>query len=178
MLSEHERLLQPDFLDDLPNRSMEEIRAMRTASVEAETGLSYLRRLVQGPLDIVSAELKRRAAGQGSAELSDLVDSLPETLADHHRPAGVGRLPQTLAPTDIDPELRAELDQLVGGAQVASLGDLDGISLVELAEKLRAFETRISERRQAFFATIDALQAELTRRYKSGEATVDALLHD
>ena len=34
----------------------------------------------------------------------------------------------------------------------------------------------MSERRHAYFDRIDALQAELTRRYRTGEATVDGLL--
>ncbi len=34
----------------------------------------------------------------------------------------------------------------------------------------------MSERRHAYFERIDALQAELTRRYRTGEASVDGLL--
>ena len=37
-------------------------------------------------------------------------------------------------------------------------------------------ERQVSERRQALFTRIDALQAELTRRYKTGEASVESLL--
>lgn len=177
MRPEHERLLHPDFLSDLADRPIDEVRTMRTQCVAAETGMSYLRRLVQGPLDIVSAELGRRASGQGAGDLEQLVASLPATLADQSRPPGVGRLPQTLEPTDVDPELQAELDRLVGDAQMASVGDLGAVDLADLAEKLRAFEMKVSEQRRRFFDTIDALQAELTRRYQTGEASVDALLN-
>jgi len=176
MSVEHERLLRPDFITDLPQRPIEEIRSMRAECIDAETGLSYLRRLVQGPLDLVSAELSRRAAGQGSADLAEIVASLPNTLADQTRPSGVGRLSQTLEPTAVDPGLQAELDQLVGNAQVTRLGDVGALELVELAEHLRLFEQKVSERRRAFFDTIDALQAELARRYQTGEASVDTLL--
>ena len=34
----------------------------------------------------------------------------------------------------------------------------------------------MSSQRHALFERIDALQAEITRRYKTGEATVDSLL--
>jgi hypothetical protein len=34
----------------------------------------------------------------------------------------------------------------------------------------------VSEQRQALFERIDALQAEITRRYKTGEASIDSLL--
>lgn len=176
MLPEHERLLQPDFLADLTTMPIEVLRSKRAECVDVETGLSYLRRLVQGPLDIVSAELRRRASGQGAADLARLVESLPATLADD-RPAGAGRLPQTLEPTAIDAELEAELGRLVGDAQMARVGELHAVELIDLAEQLRAFEQRISGLRQRFFGTIDALQAELTRRYQTGEASVDTLLN-
>jgi len=177
MSAEHERMLQPDYLDALEQQPIEKVRAMRTECVDAETGLSYLRRLVQGPYDIVSAELHRRSSGQGAGDLEQLVASLPVTLADQHRPPGVGRLPQTLAPTDVDQELQRELDQLVGDGVVAGVGDRSADELLALADELRTFEQKVSERRRAFFDTIDALQAELTRRYQTGEATVDALLN-
>jgi hypothetical protein len=177
MSPEHERLLHADFVAGLTSRSIEEVRSMRAECVAAETGLSYLRRMVQGPLDIVSAELKRRAAGQGTADLAAVVESLPTTLADQTRSPGVGRLPQTLEPTELDPELDAELQRLVGNAQVSNVGELHTIDLIDLAEQLKSFEQKVSERRKRFFDAIDALQAELTRRYQTGEASVDALLN-
>jgi hypothetical protein len=48
--------------------------------------------------------------------------------------------------------------------------------LLKLHERLAEFELEVSGRRRAYFDQIDALQAELTRRYRSGEATVDSLL--
>jgi hypothetical protein len=48
--------------------------------------------------------------------------------------------------------------------------------LAGLAHDLAAFERKVSEQRRAFFDRIDALQAELTRRYKTGEASVESLL--
>ena len=36
---------------------------------------------------------------------------------------------------------------------------------------------RVSTLRRAMFDRIDTLQAELTRRYREGETTVDDLLH-
>ena len=44
------------------------------------------------------------------------------------------------------------------------------------SEKLSAYEADVSARRKALFEQIDALQAEITRRYKTGEASVESLL--
>lgn len=173
----HERMLAADYLADLAERPIEEIRSMRAECVAAETGLSYLRRMVQGPLDIVRHELDRRATGGGSSDLSSLVADLPDTLSDQPRPAGVGRLPQTLEPTDVDPELAAELDLLVGDGRLARVPDMADAELADLAGRLRQFEGVVSARRRAFFGAIDSLQGELARRYRDGEASVESLLN-
>ena len=66
-------LLEPAYLGDLPGRSMDEVRAMRAECQEVETGLSLLRRLVQGRLDIVGLELqppRRRVATPATSPTS------------------------------------------------------------------------------------------------------------
>ena len=175
MTPRHDRLLGPDFLADLEDRPIEEIRSMRAECVEVETGLSYLRRMVQGPLDIINRELVRREVGV-RADRSTLIEELPGILAEGPRPSGVGRLSQQLEPTEIDPELAGELDVILGGGVIGEVTVLDDEALLDLQRRLEAFELRVSDRRHAYFDQIDALQAELTRRYRTGEATVDGLL--
>lgn len=170
-----DRLLTPDLLDGLAARPIEDVRSLRAQCVEVETGLSYLRRMVQGPLDIVQREQARRSSGD-EGDLATLVDELPGLLAEHTRSSGVGRLPQTLEPTSVDPALEAELDRLVGGGRIATVPEMSDADLDELAAGLTAFERKVSEQRHAYFERIDALQAELTRRYRTGEATVESLL--
>jgi hypothetical protein len=175
MTARDDHLLATDFLSDLPGRPIDEIRTMRTECVEVETGLSYLRRMVQGPLDIVNRELVRREVG-GRADRSTLIEELPGILADSPRPPGVGRLSQQLEPTEVDPELAGELDAILGGGVMGQVTTVDDQRLIELRGQLEAFEQRVSERRHAYFDRIDALQGELARRYKTGEASVDGLL--
>jgi len=43
---------------------------------------------------------------------------------------------------------------------------------------LTDFETRVSVQRKQVFERLDALSAELVRRYRDGEASVDGLLAD
>jgi hypothetical protein len=176
MAADLDHLLDPGYLGDLPARPLERVRAMRTECQEVESGLSLLRRVVQGRLDIVGLELTRRAEGGDPADLPDLIARLPEVLSDRTHAPGVGRLPQIMAPGDLPAELETELEEILGAGHLADLPGLDDTALRTVAERLEAFEHKVSGHRQALFDRIDALQAEITRRYKTGEATVDALL--
>ena len=76
-MDDTDRLLSPDLLDGLATRPIDEVRTLRAECVEVETGLSYLRRMVQGPLDIVHREQTRRSAG-AEGDLATLVEDLPD----------------------------------------------------------------------------------------------------
>jgi hypothetical protein len=132
--------------------------------------------VVQGRLDIVGLELRRRAEGGDPGDLPDLIARLPEVLSERTRAPGTGRLPQLMTPGEMPPELEAELDGIVNDGHLADLPSVDDDALRSMADELEAFEHRVSEHRHALFTRIDALQAEITRRYKTGEATVDTLL--
>lgn len=178
-LSDVERLLASDYLDGLPSRPIEEIRAMRAECQEIEVALSYLRRLVQGRIDIVAADLRRRAAGGGPAGAAELVEHLPEILTGREsgRPRGVGRLPTLMAPSEAqEAAVRAELDAVADEEVLARLPETPDAEVRAVLDRLTELERTVSARRRALHERIDALQAELTRRYKSGEASVDSLL--
>ena len=176
MSSDLAALLDPGYLGDLASRPMDEVRSMRTECQEVETGLSLLRRMVQGRLDIVGVELTRRAEGGDPADLPDLIARLPEVLSDRTHAPGVGRLPQLMAPGGLPADLEAELDAIVGAGHLADLPSVDDDHLRAMADDLSTFEHKVSGHRHDLFERIDALQAEITRRYRTGEASVDSLL--
>jgi hypothetical protein len=169
-------LLDPGYLGDVTARDMDDVRAMRAECQEVETGLSLLRRVVQGRLDIVGLELQRRADGGDPDDLPDLIARLPEVLSDRTHAPGVGRLPQIMAPGELPPELEAELEGILGDGHLADLPSVDDAALQQMADQLSDFEQRVSGHRRDLFERIDALQAEITRRYKTGEASVESLL--
>ncbi|MSO87730.1 MAG: aerial mycelium formation protein [Acidimicrobiia bacterium] len=169
-------LLDPGYLGDLPARPMEEVRAMRAECQQVETGLSLLRRLVQGRLDIVGIELTRRANGDDPADLADLIARLPEVLSDRTHAPGLGRLPQMMSPGDLPAEFEAELDAIIGGSALSQLSTQTDEQLRSITDRLAELEVKVSGQRHALFGKIDALQAEITRRYKTGEASVESLL--
>lgn len=169
-------LLDAGYLGDVTARSMDQVRRMRAECQEVETGLSLLRRMVQGRLDIVGMELTRRAEGADPGDLPDLIARLPEVLSDRTHAPGVGRLPQVMAPSEMPPDLEAELDAIVASVPMTDLPQVTDEDLRAVVGRLEDLEHRVSAHRQALFDRIDALQAEITRRYKTGEASIDSLL--
>ena len=167
-------LLAPDFLADVATRPMAEVRRLRRQAEQEEVNLSYTRRLLQGRLDIVRRELQRRADNDGRS----LVDLLPEILAEKGRgPAhGLGRH-QTVQPGDPE-QYEAWVNGLTPGVDLSSVGELPDAKLETAARGLAAAEKDLSERRRGVQQVMDALAAELGRRYREGEADVAALLAD
>lgn len=165
------RVLDPAFVADLPSLPMAELRSRRAEGDELEAGVSMLRRLAQGRLDIVAAEQRRRREGGEPTSVEDL----SAILADRGRAPGVGRLPRVMAPSAEDVDT-ASLDRVAPASVMSGIADASDDELAQLVERLSAYEAEVSARRQALFGVVDALQGEITRRYKTGEATVETLL--
>jgi hypothetical protein len=169
-------VLAPSYLEGLPDWPIERVRACRDEATKVETGLSYLRRITQGRLDIVLAEQHRRQLGQPGADLDELVGQLPEILGDRVHAPGLGRLPALMAPGELDSDLSARLEEVLPSARLDALQELSAEDLTAVSDALDAFERSVSAQRHAVFDVIDRLQEELVRRYRTGEATVDSLL--
>jgi RsiG-like len=154
------RVLDPGYIDDLDAKDVDEVRAMHAECLELETEVSYVRRLVQARIDIVEAELGRRASG-GSFE--DLINALPQTLADpgpRAAPAS-SRLPLKLAP-DQESEWAPDLEET--DTLLANLGSLSDDDLRDAVERLRALERDVSDERRELFGVIDRIDQDLAAR--------------
>ena len=171
-------LLAADYLEGITTLPMDVLRTRRGVCQEVEVALSYLRRLIQGRLDIVLAEIARREAGGPAVDVSALVSDLPRILSDRVRSPGNGRLPTLMAPDaiEVDQTLLHRLEHIVPGARLSALAELDEAQVRAAADDLGELEREVSAQRRALFERIDAIQEEIVRRYKSGEATVDSLL--
>jgi hypothetical protein len=165
----------PEYLDGLEEWALVDLRARKDESTEIETGLSYLRRIVQGRLDIVKAEQGRREGGS-PGDVSDLVDDLPKILGDHVHAPGLGRLPVYMGPGQLDAELESRLEAILPEARLGVLPEVPDDELEASAQGLTELERTISSQRRAVFDVLDRLQEEIVRRYRTGEATVDSLL--
>jgi hypothetical protein len=176
--AELERLLEPDYLGDLQSRSIEEIRTMRDECRRAEDGLSYVRRQAQGRLDIVAAELQRRNEGKGPSDAASIVDQLPSILGHGVSTSGgiANVRPTSLEPPDDPAELMVELEGILHESSITGLGQITDDELRQLVDRLTEYERLVSDRRRGLHDRLDALQAEIVRRYKTGEVSVESLL--
>jgi hypothetical protein len=159
-----DRITDPSFLDGIADRDVADLRARRDECREEEARLSYNRRLLQGRLDIIRAEQRRRASG----EEGDLLDLLPSILADDSRPRSqrAAKTAPVWAPTG-EPGRRTD-ETLLADASLGQVPDLDDAELSALAERVAAEERGVSELRAAVLRNLDALQSELVRRYRDG----------
>lgn len=163
-------------LDRAGALSLEQVRELRRRCQDLETDVSYLRRLVQGRIDIATTELERRRAGGDPADLHALVERLPGVLADRTRGTATGRLAASFAPGDLRGELGEELLAIDRDAKLTEIDLVSDTDLLRTSERLGDLERRVSDLRRALFSRIDALGAELARRYRSGEASLGDLL--
>lgn len=170
-----ERLVAVDYLEGLSTMPMAEVRAKKAECSRAEGALSYLRRLVGVRLDIVRTELARRADG-GTGELSEIIEHLPEILAEGGARTTTGRLVSVDLPDVNHRMLTADLDRIFDVGRAALLAEMDEDEVRRLAERLEALERRVSSDRRALHERLDVIQAEVVRRYKAGEASPGSLL--
>ncbi|MGE5210975.1 MAG: hypothetical protein ACM3MM_06900, partial [Acidobacteriota bacterium] len=74
-----------------------------------------------------------------------------------------------------DHPLAVELDEICASHGLGRLKSLDDAELTSLVDAVAEFEARVSSDRRARFERLDALSAELVRRYRDGEADVDSI---
>lgn len=168
----------PDYLSNLEQLPLDKLRAKREVCAEQEMELSYVRRLTQARIDLVIAEAERRRQGLSEPSTEVLVEQLPQILGEHTRGEGAGRLPAFFAPSEgVQVSLAARVEAVLPSDRLGSLPELSPAGLYELLDDLSSLEHDVSTERRALHDIQDRLQEELVRRYRSGEATVDALLH-
>lgn len=169
-----DRVLDPAYLDGLAGRSLPEVRALRDEVDQEETDLSYLRRLLQARLDLVEAEEARRA--DGAAAPTDMVAFLTSVLADGERAPSRGSGRHAISSPSRAGESRRHVEKLASDTLLTDLAGMPDADLSAAREVLARGEATVSAQRAAVHDVLDAVNAEIGRRYRDGEASVDALL--
>jgi hypothetical protein len=161
-------ILEPSYVEGLADKTIEDVRAMHEECLEVETEVSYVRRLAQGRMDIVQAELDRRAAG---GTIGDLIAALPQILADDgpRSDPATSRLPRHLAPAPAI-EWKRGLEHLITDATLVNLPTLSEDELQSTLGQLRELESETSTRRRALHDVIDQIEGELTTRHAVGRS--------
>jgi hypothetical protein len=170
--------------------------------------VSYLRRVVQGQIDLVTAELDLREHGTPDHRHSR-VEDLPSILAGSRTAgdasseaeagltAGGGRQVTSLLATPAVSEVFADEEDLApdeiaavispalhgltfsgGMLPGANLASFTNAEVEELLQSLREHEASLSAERRVLHERIGLLQVIVVEWYKSGAADVDTLLGD
>lgn len=164
---------------------MDRLRHIRVELTEAEGDVSFVRRVTQGRLDIVGHEAERRGGAPASPDAdpaSSLLFDMPEILTDADasgaapRSTGAGRAVAVLEPGQIALAMVQQLDSISSPSQLAGIQAVSEPELADLFGAFREFEIELSAVRRQLHDRIDTIQDEIARRYRDGEATVDALL--
>ncbi len=211
---------------DLVLLSLAELRTVRRTALRDEGDLSYVRRILQGRLDILRAEAATRGAERAAAGGSDSASGAAQAASP--RPAGatgagegtvsgsgsglalgfgagltgagrrlvvgapvVARLSQILADAPTrhrasarhvtvsvpqGEESRRLAAEMLSEVELSDLSALTDEELETATARLGRYELQVSRRRAQLQRTADACGAEITRRYREGEAQVDDLL--
>lgn len=151
--------------------SLDELRGLRNQLQEEDDVVSYVRRVAQARVDLVRAEQHRRERGERAEDLSSEL----RVVLSSHLTSGVPRPPRPVENLS-DNALSDDLDRICAEHGFSRLDELSLSELGDLERELNAFERRVSDDRRERFDRLDALSAELVRRYRDGEASVDGLL--
>ncbi|MEU6625696.1 ABC transporter substrate-binding protein [Streptomyces litmocidini] len=155
---------------DLGALRLPELRALRRDAQSDEADLSYVRRMLQGRIDILRAELARRTDPE-----APVLDRLSEILADvpsRHRSSAR----HVTLSTPRGEEYRRLAAEMLSEVELSDLTARTDDELHAAMGRLAGYEQQVSRRRQHLQRTADDCSAEIARRYREGEAQVDDLL--
>lgn len=169
-------ILADSYLDGIEARATPQLRSMRAECEEEEQGLSYARRVLQGRLDILRAELLRRE-GEGDEQAESLLARLPDILGHDHAATDPlqARATRVGVPT-LAEEYGEAVDAIVDESKLRSVPDLPPEELEDLIDRLAEHERHLSSLRSQIFDRIDRIRDELAARYRDGRASISELL--
>ncbi|MFE0174335.1 ABC transporter substrate-binding protein [Streptomyces sp. NPDC059002] len=160
---------------DLAALRLPELRELRRAAQQDEADLSYVRRLLQGRIDILRAEIARRRDPLAPEPEAPVVDRLPEILTDAPARHRSSARHVTLG-TPHSEEYRLLATEMLAEVELSDLAARTDDELHTAMGRLVRYEQQVSRRRQLLQRTTDDCSAEIARRYREGEAQVDDLL--
>jgi hypothetical protein len=178
-----DRVLAPGFADDVAGLSPDELRRRRHVAEQEEVDLSYARRLLQGRLDLLRSEQRRRSGDElvsvpGERTDEQIVRDIVAAMGDDgpRRDHGLGRH------LDIEPsrvgEHRRAAELVVADPHISDGTRLSDEELADAIERIAGLEQQLSLNRQRVQHVSDALTEEVARRFREGELSVgDSLPH-
>lgn len=172
-----DRFFDPAYVADLASLPTPELRRRRGECELFEAELSYTRRLLQGKLDIIRAEIERRSEGS-TGGISALKEKLAEILSNGNGtngPSGNVRHNPIVLPPNAETQ-RREVERIASETLLSHLDDLPDGELAGIVEQLAEAEKESSQKRRKVQTIIDVIGDELVRRYREGHEDPSALL--
>ncbi|MFF3709084.1 RsiG family protein [Streptomyces phaeochromogenes] len=171
---------EPEPEAELGVLRLPELRTLRRDAQRDEADLSYVRRLLQGRIDILRAELGRRGAPRRGREAriaasASVVERLSEILTDAPARQRSSARHVTVG-TPHSEEFRRLASDMLAEVELSDLEARTDLELNAAMGRLVRYEQQVSRRRQELQRTADDCSAEIARRYREGEAQVDDLL--
>lgn len=161
---------------DLARLSLPELRVLRRDAQRDEADLSYVRRLLQGRIDILRAELARRGRASVPAPAdASVVERLSEILTDAPARQRSSARHVTLG-TPHNEEYGQLAAEMLAEVELSDLQARTDLELSTAMGRLVRYEQEISHHRHHLQRTADDCSGEIARRYRVGEAQVDDLL--
>ena len=157
----------PDYLADLSTADDDDLRGRRSLCSDLDTELSYYRRLLHGRMDLLAFEAKRRSG----EETRSLIEALPEILAANTSHEGVpSDRPISVEAPDLPAVGRRPIDFVLGDDFIARLPMLSGDEMADAEARLREMEAEVSAQRKTVHTVLDAIQAELSMRFRNADS--------
>ncbi|PID53830.1 MAG: aerial mycelium formation protein [Micrococcales bacterium] len=163
-----DRVLAPEFIQDLGDVSDEELVSRQNQAVQEEADLSYVRRLVQGRLDQLRAEVHRRGHGGDDASVGirsdeELVAMLSSALAEPRPPAT--RSGRYVDAEHSEPKgRRREIEKVAGDIELSDPRGLSDDALKSAVTRLAELEERASLLRRQVQRVADVLEEAMSGR--------------
>lgn len=170
-----DRIADPAYVADLGERTMDRLQEMRREAQAFENDVSFERRMTQARIDILTAELDHRA---GRVE-GDVMSRLADILADENTGGSATPLPTRVPDLSVPASAqrpRRRVEEIVGADTLARLKELPEPEIRSSIESLAEHEKNLSARRKSVHEVLDRIQAEIVRRYTSGEEDPSKLL--
>lgn len=184
-----DRVLNPDYVIGLAELSNDDLLERRDEALQEESDVSYIRRLIQGRLDLLRFEVSRREQAQGvdvtdqSNDDAALVKALTSVLTDKHRgapraaqAAGTRALPVHVTR---DPQVavfsRRSAESAVADVRFSDLRSLSEQELTEAIEKFSALERDVSKQRSKVQEVADVLAEAVEQRVANGSMSANVM---
>jgi hypothetical protein len=160
-----DRVLAPDFLVGIDELPMPELRERRQQAMQEEADLSYIRRMLQGRVEILSQELR----GGGELSDEDLVARLTSAMVSHGSSSSSASSRHVVVEPSRLAERRRYVERLIADVGLSDVSTMTMAQVSAAVAGLQEQEQIVSRTRSQVHAVIDKLTAEVARRYQSGQ---------